>query len=74
MRKKDIVKLAEKHNKCMFYAFTNGTLIDEEFCKDMQRLGNISLALSVEGFEEVNAMHGISIICRSEMKQQQICF
>ena len=38
----------------MFYAFTNGTLIDEEFCKDMQRLGNISLALSVEGFEEVN--------------------
>ena len=37
MRKKDIVKLAEKHNKCMFYAFTNGTLIDEEFCKDMQR-------------------------------------
>ena len=26
----------------------------EEFCKDMQRLGNISLALSVEGFEEVN--------------------
>ena len=54
MRKKDIVKLAEKHNKCMFYAFTNGTLIDEEFCKDMQRLGNISLALSVEGFEEVN--------------------
>ena len=36
MRKKDIVKLAEKHNKCMFYAFTNGTLIDEEFCKDMK--------------------------------------
>ena len=54
MRKKDIVKLAEKHNKCMFYAFTTGTLIDEEFCKDMQSLGNISLALSVEGFEEVN--------------------
>ena len=32
MRKKDIVKLAENHNKFMFYAFTNGTLIDEEFC------------------------------------------
>lgn len=54
MRKKDIVKLAEKHKKCMFYAFTNGTLIDEAFCQDMQRLGNISLALSVEGFEEQN--------------------
>lgn len=54
IRKKDIVKLAEKHNKCMFYAFTNGTLIDQEFCDDMRRLGNISLALSIEGFEEEN--------------------
>ena len=54
LRKADIVKLAEKHRKCMFYAFTNGTLIDQEFCDDMKRLGNISLALSVEGFEEQN--------------------
>ena len=54
LRKKDIVKLAEKHNKCMFYAFTNGTLVDDEFCEDMRRLGNISLALSIEGFEEQN--------------------
>lgn len=54
MRKKDIVRLAEKHDKCFFYAFTNGTLVDEEFCQDMKRLGNISLAVSVEGFEEQN--------------------
>ena len=54
LRKKDIVKLAEKHNKCMFYAFTNGTLVDQEFCDDMRRLGNIALALSIEGFEEEN--------------------
>lgn len=54
MRKKDIVKLAEKHNKSFFYAFTNGTLVDEAFCQEMQRLGNISLAVSVEGFEEQN--------------------
>lgn len=54
MRKADIVKLAEKHNKSMFYAFTNGTLIDDDFCKEMVRLGNISLALSIEGFEEQN--------------------
>lgn len=54
IRKKDIVRLARKHDKCMFYAFTNGTLIDEEFCEEMRTLGNITLALSVEGFEEEN--------------------
>ncbi len=54
MRKKDIIKLAEKHKKSFFYAFTNGTLVDEKFCQEMQRLGNISLAVSVEGFEEQN--------------------
>lgn len=54
MRKKDILKLAKKHHKSMFYAFTNGTLIDEALCLEMKRLGNISLALSIEGFEEVN--------------------
>ena len=46
MRKKDIVKLAEKHNKCMFYAFTNGTLIDEEFCKDIVIINKGDVVLS----------------------------
>lgn len=54
IRKNDIVKLARKHNKCMFYAFTNGTLIDEPFCEEMKELGNITLALSIEGFEGEN--------------------
>ncbi|MCR5666599.1 MAG: radical SAM protein [Eubacterium sp.] len=53
-RKADIVKLAEKHNDCAFHIFTNGTLIDEQLCKDTVRLGNISYALSVEGYEETN--------------------
>ena len=54
VRKKDIMMLAEKHNDCAFHIFTNGTLIDEEVCKTVQRLGNISFALSVEGYEETN--------------------
>ena len=53
-RKADIIKLAEKHNDCAFHIFTNGTLIDEELCKETIRVGNISYALSVEGYEEVN--------------------
>ncbi|MDO4620335.1 MAG: radical SAM protein [Lachnospiraceae bacterium] len=54
VRKKDILSLAEKHNDVAFHIYTNGTLIDEDFCKEVQRLGNLSFAISVEGFEEVN--------------------
>lgn len=54
VRKKDIIRLCEKHHDCAFHAFTNGTLVDDELCKEMQRVGNLSLSISLEGFEEVN--------------------
>ncbi len=54
VRKADLIRLCEKHNDCEFHAFTNGTLVDEDFCKEMQRVGNLSLSISLEGFEEVN--------------------
>lgn len=54
VRKKDIIRLCEKHNDCMFHAFTNGTLVDEEFCQEMKRVGNLMLAISLEGYEDVN--------------------
>lgn len=54
IRKDDIIKLCEKHNDCAFHAFTNGTLIDKKLCEDMQRVGNLSLAISIEGFKESN--------------------
>ncbi|MCC8151852.1 MAG: radical SAM protein [Lachnospiraceae bacterium] len=54
VRKADLLKLAKKHNDCEFHSFTNGTLIDEEFCKEVQKLGNFSFSLSLEGFEEAN--------------------
>ena len=52
MRKKDIIKLAEKHSDCAFMLFTNGTLVDQQFCDDMRRCKNIVLSMSIEGFEE----------------------
>ncbi|HHP51011.1 MAG TPA: radical SAM protein [Moorella mulderi] len=52
IRWKDIVKLAERHSQQVFHLFTNGTLIDQNFVDDMVRLGNITVALSLEGFEE----------------------
>lgn len=52
LRKDDIVKLAEKHEGQVFHLFTNGTLIDEIFVEEMTRLGNITVAVSIEGLEE----------------------
>ena len=54
VRKKDIIKLCKKHNDCVFLAYTNGTLVDEELCAQMQEAGNLFLALSLEGKPEVN--------------------
>lgn len=71
VRKKDLIRLCEKHSDCIFLTFTNGTLIDENFTQEMLRVKNLIPALSVEGFEKatdlrrgegtyqrvVNAMH-----------------
>lgn len=51
VRKEDIIKLCEKHDDCAFLAFTNGTLIDEPFAKELLRVKNFVPAISVEGFE-----------------------
>ncbi len=51
VRKKDIIRLCEKHSDCVFLCFTNATLIDEEFADEMLRVGNFVPAVSLEGFE-----------------------
>jgi MoaA/NifB/PqqE/SkfB family radical SAM enzyme len=52
VRKKDIIRLCEKHGDCQFLAFTNGTLIDEAFADEMLRVKNFVPAISIEGYEE----------------------
>jgi len=54
IRKKDIIKLCEKHQDVAFHAFTNGTLVDEQFCEDLLRVGNFFVSVSIEGFEDAN--------------------
>lgn len=54
VRKKDILRLAEKHNDVEFSLYTNSTLIDEDFCKEVVRLGNLTFQLSIEGTPETN--------------------
>ncbi len=54
VRKHDIIRLCREHPDCEFHAFTNGTLIDEDFCKEVTEVGNLSFSISIEGFREVN--------------------
>ncbi len=53
VRKKDIIRLCEAHPDCIFLSFTNGTLVDEDFCKEVKRVKNFVPAFSVEGNEVV---------------------
>ena len=54
VRKKDLMRICEKYPDCEFLSFTNGTLIDEEFCQEMLRVKNFVPAISLEGSEEAN--------------------
>ena len=54
IRKDDIIALAEKNKDCAFVIYTNATLVDQKFCEDMNRVGNIGLAVSLEGNAATN--------------------
>lgn len=52
VRKEELLALCKKHRKISFSAFTNGTLIDDDFARKAAQVGNLTFSLSVEGFEE----------------------
>ncbi|MBQ6067214.1 MAG: radical SAM protein [Clostridia bacterium] len=54
VRKNDVLKLCENHPEIMFQCFTNSTLIDEAFCKEMLRVKNLIMAISIDGDEASN--------------------
>jgi len=51
-RKKDMLRMAKKHHDIFFLFYTNATLIDEELAGELAEVGNITPAISVEGFRE----------------------
>lgn len=53
-RKDDLLRLCEKHNDCEFHAFTNGTLIDDDFCEKVVKVGNFTMSVSIDGSKDVN--------------------
>ena len=50
LRAADIIQLAEKHNDAVFCSFTNATLVTPELAAQLAEVGNVALAISVEGF------------------------
>src|SRR6056297_3293927 len=42
----------EKHDDVGFMMYTNGTLIDDDFADRMLKVGNVTPAISLEGFRE----------------------
>ncbi|MDR0884270.1 MAG: radical SAM protein [Oscillospiraceae bacterium] len=54
LRKADILTLAAENPDCSFLVYTNATLVDAAFCAELRRVGNIALALSIEGSADSN--------------------
>jgi MoaA/NifB/PqqE/SkfB family radical SAM enzyme len=48
----DIWELYRRHKDIVFQVFTNGTTINERIAKKIERLGNVLVIFSLEGFEE----------------------
>jgi MoaA/NifB/PqqE/SkfB family radical SAM enzyme len=49
---KSLLDLIKAHHDCFFMAYTNGTLIDARAAERLAETGNLTPAISVEGFEE----------------------
>ena len=54
IKKDEILEVCRENPDCAFLAYTNATLIDQAFCDKMKEVGNLTLALSIEGNEESN--------------------
>jgi MoaA/NifB/PqqE/SkfB family radical SAM enzyme len=60
-----LLELAEKHPSEFFMVYTNGTLITDEVAGRLGELGNISPALSLEGFErETDERRGAGVFAK----------
>ncbi len=60
-----LLDLVEKHPTEFFMIYTNGTLITDDVAKRMGELGNISPAISMEGFErETDARRGPGVFAK----------
>ncbi|HBU6431893.1 TPA: radical SAM protein [Klebsiella oxytoca] len=50
---KPIMKIFEQFYDCYFMVFTNGTMLTDSRIQKLAKLGNVSITISIEGFEEM---------------------
>lgn len=61
----DIVKLAARHPSDVFMVYTNGTLITDQLAARLAEVGNITPAISVEGFKvQTDARRGEGVYAK----------
>lgn len=54
-----LLRIFKKYNDMYFLTYTNGTFLDEATCKELAKLGNVTPAISVEGWKaETDARRG----------------
>jgi MoaA/NifB/PqqE/SkfB family radical SAM enzyme len=62
---KSLLDLINAHHDCFFMAYTNGTLIDARLAERLAEAGNLTPAISVEGFEQrTDARRGAGVFQR----------
>jgi MoaA/NifB/PqqE/SkfB family radical SAM enzyme len=63
--REDLLEMFDKHNDAFFQVYTNGTLIDEEVADRLAELGNVTPAISVEGYKrETDERRGAGVYQR----------
>ncbi|HAT1680522.1 TPA: radical SAM protein [Klebsiella oxytoca] len=50
---KPLMKVFKHFDDCYFMVFTNGTMLTESRVEKLAKLGNVSITISIEGFEEM---------------------
>lgn len=66
-KNKGILELAEENQDVLFLVFTNGTLIDDKLTEKLVKLGNITPAISVEGWQkETDSRRGKGVFDKVE--------
>jgi MoaA/NifB/PqqE/SkfB family radical SAM enzyme len=50
---RSLLDMVKRHHDCLFMSYTNGTLIDERMAGRIADVGNLTPAISVEGFEKL---------------------
>lgn len=61
-KRKDLLRVYERHNDCVFHIYTNGTLLDKDYIQELLPCGNIIPLISIEGSkEETDARRGEGI-------------